>query len=86
VCTPEEEKLGFCPDCKPKCVDDGWCTVEEQEFGQCNDCLAPPIVVSEEVAGAFSWIRASAGTIMLLAALVLLVMLYRMWKKSGKKA
>ncbi|MCD4740294.1 hypothetical protein K8R43_03830, partial [archaeon] len=69
----------------PQCVNDDVCTAEEDLLGNCRDCQFSPIVFPNEFAPAFLWIRASAGTILLLAALVLLGALVHLWKKRSSK-
>jgi hypothetical protein len=86
VCTPEETALGNCPDCivpEPQCVDDNYCSPEEASIG-CADCLDVVKDFPQPAKAVFNWIRASAGSIMLLASLVLLVLLVRLWKKGEK--
>ncbi|MCD4740784.1 hypothetical protein K8R43_06435, partial [archaeon] len=58
---------------------------EEDLLGNCQDCQFSPIVFPNELAPAFLWIRASAGTILLLAALLMIAALAHLWMKKPKK-
>ncbi|MCD4739982.1 hypothetical protein K8R43_02175, partial [archaeon] len=50
----------------------------------CRDCQFSVIVFPNEFAPAFLWVRASAGSILLLAALIMLGALVHLWMKRKK--
>ncbi|MCD4739645.1 hypothetical protein K8R43_00475 [archaeon] len=85
-CSEEEKKLD-CVDCVyvPVCINDDMCIAEEELLGNCQDCQFSPLVFPTEFAPAFLWIRAGAGSILLLAALIMLIALLSLWMKKPSK-